>query len=75
MEKFDFKASGAHVLGALRVARCALCVAPQLEGVKPPLVIGLPNAGGLDGAGPQYIAALNQRGVATIELHLVSDEV
>ena len=66
IEKFDFKANNVTVLGELRIP-------PQQDGAKLPLVFVLPNAGGLDGTGPQYIAALNQRGIATIELNLLAE--
>jgi dienelactone hydrolase len=36
---------------------------------KPALVLVLPNAGGMDGTGPQYIRALNERGIATAEIN------
>ncbi|WP_156404470.1 dienelactone hydrolase family protein [Curvibacter sp. PAE-UM] len=42
--------------------------------VKLALVLVLPNAGGLDGTGPQYIKALNERGIATAELNPLADD-
>jgi dienelactone hydrolase len=41
--------------------------------IKPALVLVLPNLGGLDGTGAQYIKALNERGIATAELNLQAD--
>jgi len=46
---------------------------PKSE-IKPALVLVLPNAGGLDGTGPQYIKALNARGIATAELNPLTDD-
>ena len=41
--------------------------------IKPALVLVLPNLGGLDGTGAQYIKALNERGIATAELNLLTE--
>lgn len=73
IEKIDTKIDRGRlgqltVLGELRI--------PQKlsgNGDKLPLVLLLPNGGGLDGTGPQYSHALNQRGIATIDLNTLNE--
>lgn len=67
IEKIDLKTTnGISVLGELRIPVVAT---ESSTDSKKPLVLVFPNAGGLEGTGPQYIRELNKLGIATAEMN------
>jgi dienelactone hydrolase len=66
IDKVDFAIPGTSLtlLGELRI--------PKVQGTLPTVLI-LHSAGGIDGTGIQYAKALNERGIATMELNFLTN--
>lgn len=66
IDKVDFAIPGTSLtlLGELRI--------PKVQEILPTVLI-LHSAGGIDGTGIQYAKALNERGIATMELNFLTN--